>query len=205
MMGKITGAKACVPKDSFDSSHLRAAATSSAASRHFSVVHRDNIFVLQTSALDDAGLLDIPTTDILKELLHLQQLRFQAYADASQANGTLHSWKITRGRVEGLAININLYGTREHGGEVGRLLSKRQTYLQHPDYHDADTVYLNPHVFELPDDEQPQLDTSATGLRVAEREDSPELDVEELLDRLTTINGLKSTSIDKRITTKLLE
>jgi hypothetical protein len=205
MISQITGAKAGAPKDSFDSCHLQAAAASRKADHRFSLAHRDGVFVLLTSALDDAAILDTSTAEALKALLNLQPIRFQAYADATQANGELQVWKGKREKVEMLAININVYGSREHADEVGRLLSKRQTYLQHPDYQDSDAEYLNPHYFKLPDDEGPQRPAFSACQTSAQRSNSPELDVNELLDRLTANEGLDSAPIDRRITTHLLE
>lgn len=94
-------------------------------------------------------MIDKNTTGTLEAVQEVGNVRFQAIILESARNRPAPA-VAAKGRKPILEVSINLYGEPSLAKKVGRLLTERRRFLQHPDSVDAGIRYENPHYFMAP-------------------------------------------------------
>ena len=94
-------------------------------------------------------MIDKNTTGTLQAVQEVGNVRFQAIILDSAGNRPEPA-VATKGRNPILEASINLYGEPSLAKKVGRLLTERRQFLQHPDSVDVGISYENPHYFMAP-------------------------------------------------------
>jgi hypothetical protein len=89
-------------------------------------------------------VIDANTTRALQAVEAIGNVRFQAII-LGTAKDTSGAGPTTKVRRDLLDISINLYGEPHLARSVGRSLTQRRKFLQHPNSVDAEIGYQNPH------------------------------------------------------------
>lgn len=92
--------------------------------------------------------LNTHTAKVLEGVIDLPSIQLDALVNLTTLRETIG--RATKASDATLRVNINLYGSRETQGNVGRHLSAGKIYLQHPDQQRSGSIYDNPHVLAFP-------------------------------------------------------
>ena len=155
-------------------------------------------YTLQSKGGLDIALLHTKTGDGLRKLESLASVRYDAYVTVGEWLEHVRIWRAD-GKRTNLTIKVNVYGFTCDVDIVGKELSKASIYLQHPDHHDKQVKYDNPHFFKLPQIEMPDLESSA-----ATPSEIDFVDLHSVLETLDRNDSLKQAAIDHRVKTTLL-
>lgn len=116
------------------------------ATAKFSVLRQtENYFVLVWQDQLHLGVLDVRTAEVLSNIFGLDTFRCEAFFP--KGYGTENTSRLRE--RSGDPITMNVYGSRNIIGEVGKRLSDMKVYLQQPDHLDESIVYENPHYFSI--------------------------------------------------------
>jgi SWI/SNF-related matrix-associated actin-dependent regulator of chromatin subfamily A3 len=147
-------------------------------------------------------------SDTLSPFLQQNSVSFEVIANISNTIETIGKAEKANDAV--VRVDINIYGPRSFGKELGEELSKRKVYLQRPNFLKRDSVYDNPHFLKLPTIQT--QDTSCSIMFPVGSEKVSELDKEEQFKRtigkvyasLTRGRRLHGLEGDDRLRTQLL-
>lgn len=172
--------------------------------------------MLHSPLAGKVAVLNEQTGQTLKSLQELCSISFDAHSSVDQWNKLGQSSNKT-GKDVYLSVDINLYGFEKARSAVGQYLSSKHTYLQHPSYHDKNTIYDNPHFLQIPgvmpDIETETLDTAASGGEIVNLDGkysdiSTQIKLDETMtavfESLTRLKYLRCLEADNRVRTPLL-
>jgi SWI/SNF-related matrix-associated actin-dependent regulator of chromatin subfamily A3 len=97
----------------------------------------------------DFGVLNTHTSKGLEDLVQRPDLQFEAAGSVRAMLDTIG--RVTKATDAVVRVNINVYGPRESGKEVGNHLTSHKLYLQRPDKLRIESKYENPHVLAFSD------------------------------------------------------
>jgi SNF2 family DNA or RNA helicase len=160
---------------------------------------------------NDKSVFGEPNThmsEVLLKLLERDSLIFEVIANVSNTFETIGKAEKANDAV--VRVDINIYGPRSVGKELGQQLSKNKVYLQRPNYRRNNSEYDNPHFLKLPDVQV--NDTGSFFVPTVGLEKKADLDKEEEFKRtigsvyasLTRNRKLHGLEGDDRLKTRLL-
>jgi SWI/SNF-related matrix-associated actin-dependent regulator of chromatin subfamily A3 len=115
----------------------------------FNIGKSSEQLVLRFQDGTEFGHLNTHTSKALNELFDQPEIEFEAFgATRTILEAIGRSTKATDAVVR---VNINVYGSKEAGKDVGRHLSENKVYLQRPDLQRPGSLYDNPHFLKFPD------------------------------------------------------
>ncbi|KAH7125932.1 SNF2 family N-terminal domain-containing protein [Dactylonectria macrodidyma] len=146
-------------------------------------------------------------TEVISLLLGLGNLDLDFEAVASTYAIFRKIRKVTKHGDAIVHVDINIYGPRDRGDEVGEKLTARKVWLQKPDYAKRGFKYVNPHEIRFPDLE------GSERFEELEREllnpERANVDVMEMVSEVQQSTHraaeLERVEGDRRLRTKLLE
>jgi len=171
--------------------------------QRFLISFHNDYCALQSESKAVFAILHTPTTKALRALSDLHPLRFEAILINGDLSKSSEQWKTTK--EVGISVSIEIYGPRKIAAEIGRRLSKANTYLQHPRHLDRYIEYDNPHYFALPGRPANGVPIFSGVSRQEEVEQFQTVDIAQVLEDPEHDQGLLHQNADRHIRTPLLE
>jgi SWI/SNF-related matrix-associated actin-dependent regulator of chromatin subfamily A3 len=152
------------------------------------------------------GVLNNHIAKALEDIVEQPSVQFDALAHILTLRETIG--RATKASDAVVRVNINVYGPKEAGKDVGRHLSAKKVYLQRPDQQRPGSIYDNPHVLKLPDMQMPRIDYNSKGTNDSSlRSDNFEhfrKTISDVYGSLKRGSKLKRVEGDNRLRTPLL-
>ena len=170
--------------------------------RHLVIAIHDDRYCLQSSDSRDVAVVHSRTAAALDTLRDLPSIRLEAVLLGGGLNTPVQQYR--KGKTIVFPISINIYGSEEVVGDVGKRLSKARTYLQHPTTLNESVPYKNPHYYDIPGLAKAgshYISQSSEG----EEQHAPLLDMTKIFEEVAHSRKLPSQEADWHITTSLLE
>jgi SWI/SNF-related matrix-associated actin-dependent regulator of chromatin subfamily A3 len=168
------------------------------------LVRRDNHIALQYKGDIDIAVLNTKTTNVLWAVEELRDVRYEVFVGVETFSTGIITWA-KKGRAVDFSVEIVIYGNRQLGDQVGRILSDAEIYLQHPRCCDDYTKYNNQHYvkFKVRKPDLQPLAHSLTRPNTPEQL-APAFQIGTMLNCLDQQGNLSDGEIDRRIKTSLL-
>jgi hypothetical protein len=141
----------------------------------------------------------------LKELLEFPSLHYEAIGDTSSLRESIS--RATKPSEAVVRVNINIYGPKDSGKDVGGLLTTHKVYLQSPDVRRPGSRYENPHILTFKDmdiSSVHQLNQEHNGLYISKDAEELHETVSHLYASLKRGKDLKQVEGDRLLKTNLL-
>lgn len=168
------------------------------------VISRNNYFVLQSFTGIEIGALNIAISHCFQELSGTASVRYEVFVPYNALREAIQAWKQT-GKRGTLPIDINVYGSRDATGVVGRVFSRARLYFQHPYHYDGSAKYDNPHYLSFLNIANPAPTIIPSGnTSVYQTERSAKCNISKVLENLDQQEYVRQADIDSRIQTPLL-
>jgi SWI/SNF-related matrix-associated actin-dependent regulator of chromatin subfamily A3 len=152
------------------------------------------------------GILNNHIAKALEDIVEQPSVQFDALAHILTLRETIG--RATKAIDAVVRVNINVYGPKEVGEDVGRHLSAKKVYLQRPDQQRPGSIYDNPHVLKFPDMQIPSIDYHSEGANESSlRSDNVEhfrKTISDVYGSLKRGSKLKRVEGDNRLRTLLL-
>jgi len=189
----------------FDDANLVNEQESSQDYYQLRVISRNNYFVLQSFTEIEIGALNTAISHCFQELSGTASVRYEVFVNYNALREATQAWKRT-GKRGTLPIDVNVYGSRDATGAVGRVFSTARLYFQHPYHYDSSAKYDNPHYLSfsnIANPESPIISSENTSVYQTER--STTCNISKVLENLDQQEYVRQADIDSRIRTPLLK
>jgi hypothetical protein len=158
------------------------------------------------------GILNTHTSKALEGLIDRPSIQFDAFGSILTIRETIG--RSTKAIDAVVRVNINVYGSKEEGKDVGCHLSDCKVFLQRPDIQRPGSFYDNPHILKFPDLQISSLEyqLEAAPYRVSTSDDADDADdaerfrktISNVYASLTRGAKLNRVEGDRRLKTQLL-
>jgi SWI/SNF-related matrix-associated actin-dependent regulator of chromatin subfamily A3 len=187
---------------------LRAGNNKSSANDYytFNIKKVSNQVVLRFQDSTDFGILNTHTSKALEGLIDQPSIQFDALGPILTIREAIG--RSTKANDAVVRVNINVYGPKGVGKDVGCHLSDRKVFLQRPDIQRPGSFYDNPHILKFPDMQISSLEyqVEAAPYRTSTSEDAEcfRKTISNVYASLTRGAKLNRVEGDRRLKTQLL-
>jgi SWI/SNF-related matrix-associated actin-dependent regulator of chromatin subfamily A3 len=168
------------------------------------VISRNNYFVLQSFTEIEIGALNTTISHCFQELSGTASVRYEVFVNYNALREAIQAWKQT-GKRGTLPLDVNVYGSRDATGVVGKVFSGARLYFQHPYHYDDSAKYDNPHYLSFSNIANPESRISLGNTSVYQTERSAKCDISKVLENLDQQEYVRQADIDSRVQTPLLK
>ncbi|KAH8687414.1 SNF2 family N-terminal domain-containing protein [Tricladium varicosporioides] len=168
------------------------------------IISQNNYFVLRLITGIEIGALNTNISHCFQELSETASVRYEFFINVDVLREAIQAWKQT-GKRGILPIDINVYGSRDATGVVGRVFSRARLYFQHPYRFDGSAEYDNPHYLSFSNIVNPEsLILSPWNISVYQAKRSSNYNISKVLENLDQQEYVRQVDIDSRVRTPLL-